>query len=220
MNCSCEFLYNILPTDASKIQAWAAIITSGIALIALYSWKLQKRYEVITEGRVNIFRCLETYKTLCNYKEILHSNLDGTSEGYSPSRFFDQTIIPYLGYSLLLKITEALKANNEKLKGDILTLNYEAFKIISFNELVIFSWFSKDDELLDLKNYYKLLLKKLIMIDSDIASIDEIILNIEKDFDNEDKYIIQAKELLKKITTSHEKDLLEVQVLANSLLSS
>lgn len=46
MNNFCDFLYDILPTTSSKVQAWAAVATTGIAGYALFSWKNQRHYDV------------------------------------------------------------------------------------------------------------------------------------------------------------------------------
>lgn len=55
-----DFLKDILPTDASKVQAWAAVITSGFAAYALFSWKQQKKYDqnILALSEMTMFKSL------------------------------------------------------------------------------------------------------------------------------------------------------------------
>lgn len=49
MNCICEFLYQILPTSSSKVQAWASLLTAGVAGYALNTWKKQGKHQAEVE---------------------------------------------------------------------------------------------------------------------------------------------------------------------------
>lgn len=57
MNCICKFLYDILPTDADKVQAWAAIgglcltgIMTYYARQALNTWRNQEDHKFYLEA--------------------------------------------------------------------------------------------------------------------------------------------------------------------------
>lgn len=56
----CDFLRDILPTDAAKVQAWAAVLTFALATYALFSWKQQKKYEqnILALSKTVVFKSL------------------------------------------------------------------------------------------------------------------------------------------------------------------
>lgn len=46
MNCICQFLYDIFPNTADKVQAWTGIFGLGAAIYAYNSWKKEKEYDL------------------------------------------------------------------------------------------------------------------------------------------------------------------------------
>jgi len=76
-----DFFISIAPNTPEKVQAWAAAITALVAFFALFTWRLQKSYDLYLEA-------LSMRQT--HYSAILHASLqhklilpkDGNFEEY------------------------------------------------------------------------------------------------------------------------------------------
>lgn len=73
MNCFCEFLYDLLPSNSAKVQARASVATVLIAGRALLSWKSQEKHKI----EIKLIESLhKTYNFITSIRNQFDNKLD------------------------------------------------------------------------------------------------------------------------------------------------
>jgi hypothetical protein len=128
MNSICQFTYDVLPTDSEKIQAWAAILTTGFAGYALFSWRNQKQYDL----NINAISKIPLLKNLI-YSEIFEhiTSIEEIKNAYNNDQF-DKTIFG----NIVIKMSDiSTKYEKEYINSNFYsTLEIILHKKISNNE--------------------------------------------------------------------------------------
>lgn len=182
--------------DLGSITDWIQILFGTITIflggIALRSWKVQKNYEIISEAKANIMRCFEIYKIFRDYKQIIFDQMAFDKNGMSPTLYYDRYFEKY-NHGLMANILQAFNSHTEKYKNELLFINYEISKILSYEPDWISQIFSNDNEIFELKNFYGELLTELFKYESAIKIIEVQLMMIENNWDNENEYAEDCK---------------------------
>lgn len=132
----CDFLKDILPDDAAKIQAWAGVITSGFAVYALFSWKQQKKYDqnILALSKRPMFKSLF-------WNEIFE--IQGSIDELQ-----DNIKKPVVDYKAFHNTAKKMADITSKYEKEFLNLGYHSIvELIKRNQMT-------DTKFIDIHNFY------------------------------------------------------------------
>lgn len=191
----CDFLKDILPTDAAKVQAWAAVMTLFAAFRALYIWKDQKKQDIVVEGKSNIFISLDIFEKLTDISNIIYRHLNVEEKGNYQGvykMFLATDLKTDLNEKSIIMIIEAYEKFKEETIDDNKKLFYEASKIITYKNS---SRHLKKD-LKELQVFYNSLISQLRGFDVSMNSLEVTLIGTSLHGDHANDSIQFAQKIL------------------------
>jgi hypothetical protein len=218
----CEFIISIFPNSSDKVQAWSAFLTLIVTIfmayyakIALYSWRDQKKEELIIESKSNMLSAIDSLENLTDIstflKKYLPSDETGAYHGIYKI-FINQNFKEHLNEKLLIFLLdgyEVYKTETLAIKNKLL---YDVIKITTYRNT---SSHLRDDLFL-LKQFYANIAKQLTVFDTSFTMFEMVLVNIHAT--GSDSEIDYAKELFQTLEDIQSKEIPNLKLQMNRIL--